>query len=240
MSEDGEATVPFIVVGRSRTGSNLLIDLLQQSPDIQARGEVIKFLHGKPIASAIAEGFRPQGRTTRTRRGFKFFYYHPLDGDPAEAWALLRDIPDLRVIHLVRRDLLATVISRAVLSRTNQSRRLEGSAAAFDSSRGALRPFNIDPQAAVDEGLKTIAWEKQVRQFSWHRDPIEIAYEDLAGDMSMTLRRVAQELDVGVWQAHPRHLRQSNPTDRSSLVSNYVDVLRAFRSSPLRERAPGV
>ena len=87
----------FIVLSRSRTGSNLLISLLNSHPHIYTEREIFGKLSGRNYVKA---------------KGFKIFYYHPLDDDSCSIWDELQSLDDLYVIHLKRRNILRTLLSR--------------------------------------------------------------------------------------------------------------------------------
>ncbi|WP_280564143.1 hypothetical protein [Chromohalobacter sp. 48-RD10] len=70
----------FIVLTRSRTGSNLLVSLLNSHPNISADGEIFSKLNGRDYKRIISNAFSRQPRYIKAK-GFKIFYYHPQD-DP--------------------------------------------------------------------------------------------------------------------------------------------------------------
>src|SRR5690606_26460474 len=103
----------FIVLSRSRTGSNLLISFLNSHPNIRARGEMFARLNGKNCKDVLARGFARQPFYVKAT-GFKIFYYHPMDDDSGHVWDVLAELDDLRIIHLKRRNILRTLISRKI------------------------------------------------------------------------------------------------------------------------------
>jgi len=72
----------FIVLTRGRTGSNMLAKAYSMQP---------RYIYAK---------------------GFKIFYFHPKDNDPNNIRSDLGKFDDLLVIHLKRRNILRTLISR--------------------------------------------------------------------------------------------------------------------------------
>jgi len=103
----------FILLSRSRTGSNMLTSLLNSHPHVRAEGEILRRLQGRDSTAILAEVFARQPRHIRAK-GFKFFYYHPIDGDTEKTWQMLLDMTDLRVIHLKRKNILRTILSRKI------------------------------------------------------------------------------------------------------------------------------
>jgi LPS sulfotransferase NodH len=105
----------FIVLSRSRTGSNMLISFLNSHPHIQAEGEIFAKLGSKDPNDILSEVFAKQPLYVKAR-GFKIFYYHPLDEKDKsnELWNALINMNNLQVIHLKRRNLLRTLVSRKI------------------------------------------------------------------------------------------------------------------------------
>lgn len=101
----------FIVLSRSRTGSNMLISFLNSHPNIHAEGEIFSKLNGQDYKDVLAKAFSKQPSYIAAK-GFKIFYYHPLDDEPDSLWKDLMTLDDLRVIHLKRRNIFRTLISR--------------------------------------------------------------------------------------------------------------------------------
>ena len=103
----------FIVLSRSRTGSNLLISLLNSNPYIHAKGEIFSKLSGRNYKEVLAKAFSKQPYYVKAS-GFKIFYYHPSDDISCGIWDDLQSLDDLHVIHLKRRNILRTLLSRKI------------------------------------------------------------------------------------------------------------------------------
>ena len=103
----------FIVLSRSRTGSSLLISYLHSHPNVTAQGEIFARLDGRKAGVMLSNVFCKQPLYIKAS-GFKIFYYHPVDDDTREIWPLLVKAKDLHVIHLKRRNILRTLISRKI------------------------------------------------------------------------------------------------------------------------------
>ena len=115
---------PFVIVGRSRVGSNLLRGLLNGHPAVVAYGEIFRDVRnmdwdhtGYFQSPAAANGLQQDpvrfidaqvfGRYPRNTGavGFKLFYYHARDGRAQGVWDYLVQRRDLRVLHLKRRNI---------------------------------------------------------------------------------------------------------------------------------------
>lgn len=111
----------FIVVTRSRTGSNLLISFLSSHPNVRAQWEIFNKLNGRSYKDILTSAFDKQPYYIRAS-GFKIFYYHPEDAQDREypdIWQSLRNMKDLKIIHLKRRNILRTLISRKIAEYDN-------------------------------------------------------------------------------------------------------------------------
>jgi len=103
----------FIVLTRSRTGSNMLISYLDSHPNIHADREVFARLNGRHYKDILSKTYGKQPRHVKFA-GFKIFYYHPMDDDKKEIWDYLINSKEISVIHLKRRNILRTMISRKI------------------------------------------------------------------------------------------------------------------------------
>ena len=101
----------FIVLGRSRVGSNLLLSFLNSHPNIYAEGEILFNLHGRDHKDILAKTFSKQAFFVQAK-GCKIFYNHPLDDECSDALDDLTSMDDLYIIHLKRRNILRTLVSR--------------------------------------------------------------------------------------------------------------------------------
>ena len=75
----------FIVLSRSRTGSNMLISYLNSHPNIVAKGEALKRMNRKSASDILKEIYSNQPFWKKAV-GFKIFYYHPLRDISNNIW----------------------------------------------------------------------------------------------------------------------------------------------------------
>src|SRR5699024_1614793 len=101
----------FIVLTRSRSGSNWLISLINSHPHLKSDGEIFHDLNGRSYQHILAKTFSKQPSFIKAK-GFKIFYYHPLEDDTAGVWDALKSQDDLHVNQLRRENILKTLISR--------------------------------------------------------------------------------------------------------------------------------
>src|SRR3546814_16230707 len=100
----------FIVLSRSRTGSNMLVSLLDSHPRVVAEGEIVARLDGRDARKRLASELEERFRKTRQWEidGDRRFQRHPLISvcsedlvqDPHRSLAGLLDFLDLRDFQL--------------------------------------------------------------------------------------------------------------------------------------------
>jgi len=154
----------FVIIGTARTGSTLLVDLLKSHSQVRVFGELFRSTDKigwdvKPFATfqapalislyrtdplAFLEGhvFRRWPRTCKAV-GFKLFYYHARSREHSVVWDYLAADPDICVLHLRRRNLLAQYYSLRLAHQTNSWTK---SAAA----KGDHTPIRLDMQECRD------------------------------------------------------------------------------------------
>lgn len=212
----------FILLSRSRTGSNMLASLLNSHPHVQVDGEVLRRLAGQDHRDILAAVFAKQPRHIQAK-GFKFFYYHPLDGNPAEVWQSLVNIPELRVIYLKRRNILRTLVSRKIagdqgvwLEKTNDSR---------DKTAKNSVLFTVEELKSGFE--KTRNWENIAEETFSRHAYLSIYYEDIVAEIQDSSQRISQFLSVPFLPPQIA-LRRQNPEALRMLISNYDQMKTAF------------
>jgi LPS sulfotransferase NodH len=214
----------FIVLSRSRTGSNMLISFLNSHPNIQADGEIFSKLSGRNTKDVLAKAFTKQPLFVKAK-GFKIFYYHPLDDKASGVWDALASLNDLHVIHLKRRNILHTLVSRKIAD--IQDVWVVRSA---DQHSGADRreitvAFSVDE---LSEGFKqTREWEQFGEDTFRNHLMISIEYEDLVAYREPTFRKLTEFL--GVRYVHPTtQLIKQNTKSMKETIMNYEELKSAF------------
>lgn len=212
----------FVILSRSRTGSNMLTSLLNSHPGVIADGEILARLRGREARDILAQAYARQPRYIKAR-GFKLFYYHPLDCKHTDLWDRLIADQDVRVLHLKRRNILRTLVSRKIAgmrdvwTATSRARlRMAGSKAVFFTT------------SELEQGFRrTRAWEEGGdRQFQGH-PLMSVHYEDLIDDPASTLACVLDFLDLEQCPL-ATSMRKQNPERLTKLVANYAQLKAAF------------
>jgi LPS sulfotransferase NodH len=233
----------FIVLGRSRVGSNLLRSLLNAHPQVVTYGEVFRdagtqdwdhvgYFQTPATRSHVERDpvrfldRRLFGRYPQTMRavGFKLFYYHARDGVQADIWPWLVERRDIRVIHLKRENLLQTHVSRKRAALTgrwvNTSRQPEHAVS-----------VRLEYEELLADFEQTRAWETEGdRAFAGH-PMLQVQYEQLASDYQTEARRLEAFLGVAPHVVQPATFQQSTQS-LSATVSNYRELKARFEGSP--------
>jgi len=219
-----EDFIKFIVLGRSRTGSNLLLSFLNSHSGVFAKGEIFQKLRGRDRKKILASVFNRQPRHIKAA-GFKIFYYHPLDGENDLLWRELLDVPGLHVIHLKRRNILNTLVSRKIADAHNAWQITSGLKMA-EKPQAVL----MDREELKRGFMKTREWEANAeRMFVGHKLHT-IYYEDLDADPLGTFKRVIDFLGL-VYQPPRSKLKKQNTQGLKERIINYDELKDAFSGS---------
>ncbi|MEI2692501.1 MAG: hypothetical protein V9H69_23390 [Anaerolineae bacterium] len=174
----------FIIVGRSRTGSNLLRSLLNAHSQVESYGEVFRSPAREAMDWDHTGVLRQSDRMHRLlledpvsfigtriyRRypagiaavGFKIFYYHAQEGNWQAVWPALQQQTGIRVIHMKRRNMLSTHLSR---------QRAELTDVWVNTSGQVEQPLaiHLDYEQCLADFQRTRAWEEACdAQFAGH------------------------------------------------------------------------
>jgi LPS sulfotransferase NodH len=213
----------FVVVSRARTGSNLLISLLNSHPQVDARGEMFRRMKGQSVESTLDQVFRRRPRRIAAV-GFKIFYYHPLDDHHSHVWDSLRDMDDLYVLHLKRHNVLRTVTSRKLAGGTDIW--LDKGRGAGAKEKPAVR---FSAQGLEEAFEQNEAWEADCDERFRNHEMMEIFYEDLVSGREV-LDHIAGFLGVRP-HAMSTSLRQQNPEELAALIANFEELRLHFQGS---------
>jgi LPS sulfotransferase NodH len=233
----------FIVLGRSRTGSNFLRGLLNSHPQIVTFGEIfrnydsldwafpgyqqsaraMRKLQSDPVSFVEQDVF---GRFPSDVRavGFKIFYYHAQEHGWAPLWEHLQAQQSLRVIHIKRRNLLRTHLSRARAAQTNNWTDTVG------ISR-PMEPVTLNYEECLADFQRTRAWEEEYDARFAEHPLLEIVYENLSADFDQEMQRVQGFLGVTRRRPEPNTFRQSNEHLRLE-IANYDELRARFAGTP--------
>ncbi len=115
----------FLILCHPRTGSTLLHTYLNSHAHIYSLGEFIgmdfpdkvKALHLSPVDYLYRKGFRPYGTHIKAV-GFKYFYVYNEIPEAKEVLEELQKMDDLKIIHLIRKNTVRTLVSLEIAIKT--------------------------------------------------------------------------------------------------------------------------
>lgn len=217
----------FVIVGNPRTGSNYLSDGLKSSPSVRVYDEIFADHYrkiGKDFDRIFSTVFQHEDKSTKIV-GFKVFYNHLTK----EEWEKLIAYKDLKVIHLIRRNRLRTVISLEIAFKTGQ----------WTKSGNSHGPK--EKRVTLD-ALKLIQRLEQIEQSEYatrarfsDRQILEIVYEDLVRSPSQVFGSVGAYLGVGGIDPDKIRLKRQNPESLMQLIVNYDEIATALKNSRFAE-----
>lgn len=233
----------FIVLGRSRVGSNFLVSLLDSHSHVRALGELLRdpanrsvdippSLQSIPLlVSTPTDPVRFLQRALfRTYPehiaavGFKVFYYHAQGEAWKPVWTYLREQQAIRVIHLKRRNILKTHLSRKRAALSDQWVNTNG----HRESSGAV-------ELSYDECLTafttTRAWEEQYDQLFADHPKLELWYEQLEQDVVGEMERVQHFLGV-VPEPLTAATHKQSTQPLATAIANYHALKAQFQDTP--------
>jgi LPS sulfotransferase NodH len=217
--------LPFLILTRDRTGSNMLVQYLNSHRQISCAYEVLGKLEGRSGPDLIRRIYGRQPFFIRAR-GFKVFYYHPMDADGTSTWDALVAIPNLRLIHLIRDNILETAVSSKLAYLTGLYGDLGNSPKAISNQ---VEPFEYPVEKLLSVFEQTRGWETDgLRRFS-HCPQLELSYEQLVADPSHHIGRICRFLGISQPFTPRTSFRKQRQKSIKAILSNY-DALKAHFS----------
>ena len=213
----------FVLFGRGRSGSTVLVDLLDSHPDICCLGEVLRYPTFFPLSYVnrlLAEPDAPI-------RGFKLLSYQvrdmkrPAHSDALRDWIVENQV---RIFHMKRDDLLRHAVSNIYARRREAFH-------STDRKADQFKRIEVTPS----ELLSWMSGSEQLVQFEedWLGTlPREtIVYErDLSTveRQAATRRRVLNTFGLPADAGHETDLRPVTPRNLDALLSNFDEIRAAL------------
>lgn len=232
----------FIILGRSRTGSNLLRGLLNAHsqvrvfeevfkdealinwglPDYDQSNETLDLFRSDPCLFLENVIFGNQPKRIKAV-GFKLFYYHAQEGKLNPIWSYLQEQTDIKILHIKRQNILKTHLSRKKADLTDRWINLSG-------EKQESAPIYLDFQECLADFEQTRNWEVQYDDYFRHHPRLEVVYEELAENHAQMMQEVFAFLGLPPEPVAPQTFKQSAQTLRSS-ISNYEELKERFSAT---------
>ena len=219
----------FAIVGNARTGSNYLLDGLKTSPSIRMYHEIFADHNrqiGKEFDRIFSTVFQPESKATEAV-GFKVFYNHLTDDE----WQKFLACKDLKIIHLIRRNRLRTVISLEIAFKTGQWTQ----SSKANPSEIKVKRLMMDPSKLIRRLEQIEEGEATARARFQDRQILEVIYEELIKSPTSVFESVGIYLGVNGIDPGQIRLRRQNPETLQQLIINYEEVAAALRNSRFEE-----
>ncbi|MDK2771861.1 MAG: sulfotransferase [Flavobacterium sp.] len=211
----------FVVITRSRTGSNLLISLLNSHQKIEAYGEVFSLLQNKSCKEVYNEIFPEKSSKTT---GFKIFYYHPQDSEDKSIWDYLISDKNIKIIHLRRENFLRVHLSKLIADKTDVW------VSTSNENKIEDKKVLVDVNLFLKDVEKTNLFiEKTRNQFKDHQY-IEITYEELVKDNQKILSNILSFLNLSDCKLNSP-LKKQNNEKLEEIILNYDEVYNNLKNS---------
>ncbi len=233
----------FVIIGRPRTGTNLLRSLLNAHGGAVAFGEMFRYpefvgwgmdyyprlgplqrlMKDDPIRFMDRVVFRDHPKAIQAV-GFKLFYRHARTPEWAHIWDELKRRTDLVIIHMRRENMLKTHLSHMTALQTGvwESKKKKGK---------TIPPITLDP--AQTQAMFEQYQADAAAADAWFADHtlINMSYEQLVKDRGATMARIFDALSMEQRQVAPS-IRKQSARPMSEAIANY-DALKAhFRGTP--------
>lgn len=232
----------FVIIAPARSGSTLLRQMLNQHAEICCHGEVfglhrvlghsvhalhaldkdqalglrrrdpLKFLHEHVLSSA------------RPVAGFKLLYPQLFHFEFVPVLERLISMPELRVVMLWRRHLIARHVSEVRLRMSADQRQQEQ---VTERMEAALRPGAVERSCSANLAARACA----LKLFDRH-ETLRVEYESLIGDYAAQCAALSSFLGVGAagWPELP--VRAGGPPDPAVARLEKMVPLQAYRDHP--------
>lgn len=243
----------FIILGIHRTGSVFLQSLLDSHSQIKAGGELFNpgWKMKKKFRRELPTKAQRSLVRTRIKRpirfleqaffghyagdydvvGFRLFYNQGILKDGSRPiWDYLRELPDLKVLHLKRRNILARYCSLKLARRTkvwgvSDSASHLKRMMAF--GKKSFKPVHLDYSECLKVFEKTRRWEEGSEHFFKNVPMMEILYENLAGDYVEVTNLIQDFLGVQREKLSSSRKKQ-NIQPLSESISSYDQLKKQF------------
>lgn len=234
----------FVVLGIARTGSTLLVNLLNAHPQVMAFGELFRQTDEVgwdvgPFASYRSPGlvalyradpvaFLEKGVFRRWPRdcaavGFKLFYYHAREAQRAAVWDYLRGDRGLLVLHIKRRNRLAQYLSLLHAHKSDVW-------SAAETSAGEPTPLHLDPESCRAHFASVRQHEEDCAAAFKHHAMRDVYFEDLTSNCAEEFGAIQEALGLRHEAIKPT-LKRQRRRPLSEAIANFDELKVAFRGS---------
>ncbi|MBN1364811.1 MAG: sulfotransferase [Syntrophaceae bacterium] len=236
----------FIILGRPRTGSNLLMTSLRSHKNIISYGEIFNpevqdwdipifyrdgsdfnLLKEKPVEFISNRLFRNYPPSVKAV-GFKMFYsqtpFHIEHTD--SVWQYLKEDKNIKIIHLKRRNILKAYLSQMIALKTNKWVNIFNThSATSDNIKLAL-----DYQECLNDFEYTRRMENEFDSHFTSHEILNIYYENLQSNFSEEMEKIQIFLELTSYPLQPQIFKQTRQK-LSEAITNYDELKLKFSTT---------
>ncbi len=224
----------FIVLCRSRVGSNLLLSYLNNHANIVSHNEIFGTAIDDAAKQKIAENpidyIKEVAYGIYDEKvkavGFKIFYYHAREEHTKVVWDYLKSTEGLKVIHLKRENMLRTFLSKKIAAKTKKWEQV----GRINAVKAEKKAVLLTKEECLEEFEKTKGWELEGSQFFADHEIHEVSYEELVKNRDMVLNEIQRFLGVDKFELSA-YLTKQNPEPLSVLIEDYDKLKGEFEGS---------
>ena len=234
----------FLILTRSRSGSNFLVDLLNSHSKVlcyselfspsgvthwgvpgygakQFKSESVRRLKEEDPVKFMTQYVYKTAPGWISAVGFKLFYNHAKEGKGDNLWKYLEGLEDLRVIHLKRKNTLKTVVSQkiAMASGVWVKRAKHGAA-----MREAIE---LSHDECLTQFERTRRWQEEYDEYFAPKEKMDVIFEDLVADTDRVMYGVQSFLGVESQRLTAGTQKQSSKP-LVEVVANYKQLRDSF------------
>lgn len=163
--------------------------------------------------------------------GFKLFFQHAKTGPSATVWDYLKSSKDIAIIHLVRRDLLAALVSLKCAERSGLWIRRRS-----QTVRPEVEPFDLRFNE-VEGYFENILEERNSARAMFADHPfLEVTYEDdLCLNFEGTLKKIADFVGATELDDPEPATERIELGDPVRFIANFEELAQHFKDGPYSE-----
>jgi LPS sulfotransferase NodH len=239
----------FIILGQGRSGSNMLIGLLNSHSQVVSYGELFlsaerinwgfpkhdQYLYSQKILSLrnnnsekfLKKHIFKRYPTPISAVGFKLFYSHA-KGDASETvWNFLKNRQDIKIIHIKRNNFLKSFLSYQKALITDEW--LVISQKGISNQPKDMKIY-LDAQDCLDHFNYMQNSMLEYDLFFEQHQKIDVTYEALSTDYPSVMRQVQDFLKVDQETLEPNTVKQSS-LSLSESITNYFELKEQFQNT---------
>lgn len=228
-------TSRFVVLAMQRTGSWHLVELLNQSGEVDCRGELLnpddKSWVGSRLSLSTEEliehAFAPKSvkydKPDASAVGFKYLEGQDVDSGRPSFLEMLAKQKDIKAIVLRRSNPLESLRSQRQAELTSRWRPVK------PGEKVSSRPTVVlTPEQCRSYFEKVDSYYKKVNELFADRPTIEVCHEDIVRDPQSVVRQLHDFLGVQGLDVAPSPNKRLESRPLSETVANYAALRSAF------------